>query len=307
MSLFKIIKCIFTNSRCYKAGKKIKPRGIVVHSTGANNPELRRYVQPNDGLLGDNEYGNHWNQEKGSKCMHAFIGKLLDGSVATYQTLPWNWRSWGCGKGKKGSYNDSHIQFEICEDGLQNEAYYKEAFRQAAMLCAYLCKEYSIPVSNIVSHHEAARAGYASDHVDPGHWMDNFGENMDTFRAQVAELLGEDFETVTSAPAVSYDMTLRKGGKGEAVEELQKLLLDLGYKLPEYGADGDYGSETVKAVKKFQSENGLDADGICGPKTWAALRAATSNAVYCVNISGLTKLVAEKIVAQYGGEMIEEG
>ena len=35
--------------------------------------------------------------------------------------------------------------------------------------------------------------------------------------------------------------------------------------------DGDYGSKTKKAVAAFQSAYGLSADGICGPKTWAAL------------------------------------
>ena len=42
---------IFTNNACYKAGRKITPRGIRWHSTGANNPWLKRYVGPDDGLL----------------------------------------------------------------------------------------------------------------------------------------------------------------------------------------------------------------------------------------------------------------
>ena len=46
---------------CYKAGRTIIPKGIMVHSTGANNPNLRRYVGPDDGLLGRNTGGNHWN------------------------------------------------------------------------------------------------------------------------------------------------------------------------------------------------------------------------------------------------------
>ena len=54
-------KLIFTKNRCYKEGKKITPKGIMVHSTGANNPNLKRYVGPDDGLLGANKYGNHWN------------------------------------------------------------------------------------------------------------------------------------------------------------------------------------------------------------------------------------------------------
>ena len=109
-------KLILTENACYKAGKKITPKGIMVHSTGANNPYLRRYVGPDDGLLGVNQYNNHWNQDRpdGKQvCVHAFIGKLMDGSIATYQTLPWDHRGWHAG----GSANDTHIGFEICEDG----------------------------------------------------------------------------------------------------------------------------------------------------------------------------------------------
>jgi len=47
-------KCILTENECYKRGNKIKPIGFMLHSTGANNPNLKRYVQPNDGLLGNN-------------------------------------------------------------------------------------------------------------------------------------------------------------------------------------------------------------------------------------------------------------
>ena len=45
-------KLIFSNNACYKAGRKIKPKGIMVHSTGANNPNIKRYVGPDDGFLG---------------------------------------------------------------------------------------------------------------------------------------------------------------------------------------------------------------------------------------------------------------
>ncbi len=87
-------KLIFTNNACYKAGRKITPKGIMVHSTGANNPWLKRYVGPDDGLLGKNQYNNHWNQPMDREvCVHAFIGKLADGTVATYQTLPWDHRA----------------------------------------------------------------------------------------------------------------------------------------------------------------------------------------------------------------------
>ena len=103
-------KLIFTENACFKAGRTIIPRGIMLHSTGADNPFLKRYVGPDDGLLGRNQYNNHWNQDKpGGRqvCVHGFIGKLADGSIATYQTLPWNHRGWHAGEGER-----LHIGFE---------------------------------------------------------------------------------------------------------------------------------------------------------------------------------------------------
>lgn len=55
---------------------------------------------------------------------------------------------------------------------------------------------------------------------------------------------------------------LSRGSKGVAVKQLQRDLMSLGYKLPKYGADGDFGSETFEAVKKFQQDNGLAATGV---------------------------------------------
>ena len=59
---------------------------------------------------------------------------------------------------------------------------------------------------------------------------------------------------------------LKKGSTGEAVEQLQKALKDLGY---EPGAvDGKFGANTEAAVKSFQNANGIAVDGIVGDITW---------------------------------------
>ena len=126
-------KLLLTENACYKKGLKIVPKGIMVHSTGANNPMLRRYVGPDDGQLGRNKYGNHWNQGGLAVCVHAFIGKLDDGSIATYQTLPWDHRGWHAG----GDANNTHISFEICEDSLEDAAYFGKVYREAVELCAF--------------------------------------------------------------------------------------------------------------------------------------------------------------------------
>ena len=177
-----------TNNDCYKAGKKIKPQGIMVHSTGANNPWLKRYVGPDDGLLGKNQYNNHWNQDKpGGRqvCVHAFIGKLADGSIATYQTLPWNHRGWHAG----GDANNTHIGFEICEDGLTDASYFSAVYKEAVELCVHLCKLYGLSEKDIICHSEGYKQGIASNHADVMHWFPKHGKTMDDFRADVRKEL----------------------------------------------------------------------------------------------------------------------
>lgn len=231
-------QCMQVKNACYVTNRKMagnKPTGIVVHSTGANNPMLKRYVQPlkTDGNyaaiiadIGVNQYGNHWNVfHPGGKdldvhqyvdangngacdvcggrqvCVHAFIGKNAAGRIETYQILPFDVCCWGSGGGSKGSYNfgPARVQFEICEDGLTDKAYFLAAFQEAAEFCAYLCKLYNLPVEQICSHAEAYKAGCGTNHGDPDHWLKRFGENMDGFREKVAALLGGEKTTAESS------------------------------------------------------------------------------------------------------------
>ena len=181
-------KLILVNNECYKAGKTIVPKGIMVHSTGANNPNLKRYVGPDDGLLGKNQYNNHWNQPRpdGKQvCVHAFIGKLADGSIATYQTLPWNHRGWHAG----GKANDTHIGFEICEDNLSDANYFNKVYKEAVELCVHLCKTYNLTEKSIIGHYEGYKLGIASNHGDPRNWFLKHQKSMATFRADVKKAL----------------------------------------------------------------------------------------------------------------------
>ena len=67
--------------------------------------------------------------------------------------------------------------------------------------------------------------------------------------------------------------TLRKGSKGQNVKECQALLEQHGYSVGPCGIDGDFGKDTLAAVKAFQQDRNLEVDGIVGPKTWAELLA----------------------------------
>lgn len=187
---------IFTQNNCYKAGQRRTPKGFMLHSTGANNPKLSRYVGPDDGLLGKNPYNNHWNTPlPGGRqvCVHGFIGKLADGTIATYQTLPWDMVGWHSGKGPKGSANyNGYIGVEICEDGLTDPVYFAAVYQEAVELCAMLCKKYGFAPEKptLICHSEGHALGIASNHGDVMHWFPKHGKSMDTFRADVKAAMG---------------------------------------------------------------------------------------------------------------------
>ena len=280
-----ILQAYQTKNPCYKQGKKNKAIGIVVHSTGAVNRNLKRYVDAPD-RLGVNQYNNHWNKAEADKCMHAFIGYDKDQKVIVAQTLPYDLVCWGSGKGKKGSYNSTHLQFEICQGSNTDDAYYRESVKCAEEYCAYLCRLNGWSADSIVSHREAAEAGYASNHGDPESWMKHFGDDMNQFRARVAALLGEGAPVepeVIATPepiqtpvqsggekTVMIEMSvLSKGSKGEQVKTLQRLLTALGY--PCGAVDGSFGNNTLAGVKAFQRGNNLAVDGYVGKDTWSAL------------------------------------
>lgn len=200
----RLITAYQTKNDCYKKAKimpKGKPEGIVVHSTGSNNTNLSRYVDA-PAELGTNKYGNHWNRSGVKKMVHGFIGYDKNKEIAVVNTLPYNYCCWGCGKGSKGTYNydPAYAQFEICEDDLSNADYFRAVYKAATEYCAYLCKEFGISVSNVISHKEARARGYASNHGDIDHWLAWYGRTMNDFRAEVTKLLEAQTEEEKEEP-----------------------------------------------------------------------------------------------------------
>lgn len=180
-------KCILTKNKCYKIGGKLTPVGVMWHSTGANNPNLKRYVPNYDGKVGTNQYGNHWDQytpDGRQVCVHAFIGKDASGNIATYQTLPFNMRGWHCG----GTGNNKYIGFEICEDGLTDNAYFNKVYKEAVEFTAYLCKTYGLdPMGKnvIIDHATGHDLGIASNHGDVRYWFNKHGKTLSNIRQDV--------------------------------------------------------------------------------------------------------------------------
>ena len=109
-----------------------------------------------------------------------------------------------------------------------------------------------------------------------------------------------------SMPVPTVDRpTLRKGSTGDWVVLCQQDLLTLGYDLSPYGADGKYGTKTVNAVKKFQTDYDIKPyDGICGQKTWNGLieyaeKPSPTTKLYTVHIPHQTEEQFNKLKSVY--------
>ena len=213
----KLLQCFQTHSTCYlNTTRNSKPIGILFHDTAAGNPTIKRYVQPYKGeanydemikLLGKNAYGNDWNHSERQAGLNAWIGKLADGSVATVQSMPWDFQPWGCGRGNKGSCNGwngmHYLQFEICDDSYKDKAYFEKIYKEACEFAAYICKTYGIDpkgtvqyagvsVPTILCHADSYKLGLGSNHGDVYPWFNKFGKNMQTVRDDVYTIMHKD-------------------------------------------------------------------------------------------------------------------
>lgn len=180
-----ITKTILTNNPCYKAGKTIKVKGLMLHSVGCPQPSAMVFVKS-------------WNTSSTKVCVHGFI----DGNTGeVYQTLPWNHKGWHGG----GAVNGTHIGVEMCEpacikytsgskftcsDTAKAKAIVERTYKSAVELFAYLCNTYSLdPLAEgvIISHSEGYAKGLASNHGDPEHlWKGlKMPYTMDGFRKDV--------------------------------------------------------------------------------------------------------------------------
>lgn len=183
-----IVESILRNNPCYKAGRKITVKGLMLHSVGCPQPSAEVFAR-------------NWNKPEASRaCVHAFI----DGNTGkVYQTLPWEHRAWHGG----GSCNNTHIGVEMCEpacirytggavfqctDRETAMAVVKRTYDAAVELFAFLCRQFGLnPLADgvIVSHKEGHGRGIASGHGDPDHLWDGLqsGYTMDGFRKDVSE------------------------------------------------------------------------------------------------------------------------
>lgn len=255
----KITKML-TKKRCYVGQNK--PAYVVIHET------------------------DNWSKGAGAKA-HATAMKNgnLAGTVhyyvdstSIYQTLDHKDGAYavGDGGGRYGITNRNSINIEIC---VNPESDYYKAVDKAEQLAAYLLKQYGWTTDRLKRHYDASRKHCPRRIQDEGLWPE--------FKRKTAAYMGaapvEKPETPTSKPTTQTGghymfepKTVKKGDNGLSVLLLQEILIARGFK----GKDGKpltldraAGTNTIHALKKYQeSRKGvLEADGICGNKTWRDL------------------------------------
>ncbi len=212
-----IIESFLMNHLCFRKGRKIAVKGLMLHSVGCPQPSAKVFV-------------DSWNGPNAPEaCVHAFI----DGNTGTvYQTLPWNHRGWHGG----GKANNTYIGVEMCEPACIKYGggasfvcadregaleIVKRTYEAAVELFAFLCRKFSLdPMADgvIVSHKEGHDRGIASGHTDPNHLWDGLqsGYTMDGFRHDVNAAMGKTGQAETKT-AVCQGTAVKQTAPGKAM------------------------------------------------------------------------------------------
>lgn len=239
----KLIQNYLTESGCYKAGRTISVKGLMIHSVGCPQPKAAAFM-------------NNWNKPGATACVHAIVEP--GGNV--YQTLPWNHRGWHCG----GGGNNTYIGVEMTEpatirytgganwtetgDGSNTREHVLATYQNAVELFAYLCAQYGLdPLADgvVISHSEGYKRGIASNHGDVEHLWSKFGLSMAQFRRDIKAAMeaGEDSALVSGAQPYTGIMGKAAADIGQMAAYLkeknpsvEKSVLDM---LPLYLSEGE--------------------------------------------------------------------
>ena len=218
----KIIENICKGSDCYKAGRTIEVKGLMIHSVGCPQPKAQVFI-------------NNWNKAGVNACTHA----IVEPSGTVYQLLPWNHRGWHGG----GLSNNTHIGVEMTEpdtiryvgganweetgDGSKTKAHVLSTYKTAVELFAYLCREFSLsPMADgvIISHSEGYKRGVASNHGDVEHLWRHFGLSMEQFRKDI-------YTAMQTEP--KSDMTEIMGSAKATVEQMTSYIKEKNPSVPQ--------------------------------------------------------------------------
>lgn len=195
------------NNPCYKSGRIIAVKGLMLHSVGVPQPDPMVFIRS-------------WDRESyKTACVHGFIGE--DESFITLpcmETPGKAMRGWHGASGPKGSVNNTHLGFEMCEpkhikyaggatftcsDVEAAIAFVRKTTANAVDVFAVLCAYHGLdPMKDIISHAEGHKLGVASNHGDPDHlWRQlKMDYDMNAFRRDVARRMTDSEEDLDMTP-----------------------------------------------------------------------------------------------------------
>lgn len=182
-----------TANGAYQAGRKINPQGCVNHSVGCAQPSVDVFF-------------NIMNKSSAGWGVNALLGDFHKGDGRILVVLPLDARPWGCGSGSKGSWNNTKVQWEVCEpaghtyaggtmiayDVAKNQVYFDRMWKMLVAWNVYLVKKFGYDINGISDHAESYRAGYGSNHSDMGQWLPKHGKSMEALRQEVEAILNGD-------------------------------------------------------------------------------------------------------------------
>jgi len=315
-------QCYLDRHPCFQAGKKIKVKGLMLHSVGCPQPSAGSFVE-------------QWNSPSAARaCVHGFI----DGNTGeVFQTLPWDYRAWHCG----GEANNTHIGVEMCEPSClrytggaaficSNADAAREVvsrtYHAAVELFAFLCKQYNLnPLQDgiIISHKEGHDRGMASAHGDPEHiWNQlNTGYTMDTFRAEVEHVMKEgisveeEVQKGTQQPAADMITGPAEIRPGDHVKIMSEAVYYNDKAMPEWVKTDTWIVSSVKNDRVVIDKNENGSKSICSPVNVkylikqesekeedhrkAPLPALSVNNSFCISAAGI------QLIAKYEGCRLE--
>lgn len=179
-----------TSNGAYQSGRKINPQGCVNHSVGCAQPSADVFF-------------NLMNKSSAGWGVNAILGDFHKGDGRILVVLPLDARPWGCGSGSKGSWNNTKIQWEVCEpaghtyaggtmigyDVSKNQTFFDRMWKMLVSWNVYLVDKFGYSIDGISDHAESYKAGYGSNHADMGQWLPKHGKSMDALRQEVQAIL----------------------------------------------------------------------------------------------------------------------
>lgn len=229
-----------------KCPYEMMPEFIVVHNT-ANDATAR------------NEIAYMVRNSSSTSYHYAVDDKEI------VQGLPENRNGWHAGDGRYGDGNRKGIGIEICYSESGGDRFIA-AEKLTAKFIASKLNEKGWGIDKVKKHQDFQKKYCPHRTLDMG-WQ----RFLDMIQAELNNIKPANSETKNEEVFEMKLNTIKKGSTGGQVTAMQAMLIGFGYDLGKYGADGDFGQITETALKKYQSEHKLQADGVCGPSTWTSL------------------------------------